>query len=79
MRFANLEMLQMLEDAKDPGQKAWEFDQQQIDARETPAIKLDPSTLDQTVPEMTPTGPYVPGQDLMRDKYIRHSFRSGIS
>jgi hypothetical protein len=78
MRFANLEMLQMLEDAKDPGQKAWDYGQQQIDARPTPAIKLDPSTLDMTVPEMTP-GPYLPGQDLMRDKYIRESFGSGIS
>ena len=78
MRFANLEMLQMLEDAKGPGQKAWDYGQQQIDARETPAIKLDPSSLDLTVPEMSP-GTFMPGQDLMRDKYIRQFPGSGIS
>ena len=78
MRFANLEMLQMLEDAKDEGQKAWEYSQQQIDARETPAIKLDPSSLDLTVPEMQ-GAPYYPGQDLMRDKYITNFPQSGIS
>ena len=29
-------------------------------------------------PEMTP-GPYYPGQDLMRDKYIRHNPKSGVA
>ncbi len=34
--------------------------------------------LDLTVPEMKP-GPYYPGQDIMRDKYIIHNPRSGIA
>ena len=29
-------------------------------------------------PEMKP-GPYYPGQDLDRDKYIRHNPRSGVA
>tara|TARA_Y100000004_G_C8650597_1_gene300944 strand:+ start:247 stop:501 length:255 start_codon:yes stop_codon:yes gene_type:complete len=41
-------------------------------------IMLDPSQLDLTVPEMTP-GPYLPGQDLMRDKHILLNPGSGIS
>ena len=32
----------------------------------------------EVTPEMTP-GPYYPGQDLDRDKYIRHSPRSGVA
>ena len=35
-------------------------------------------TLDTTTPEMTP-GPYFPGQDLMRDKYIRQEPGSGVT
>ena len=46
--------------------------------QQTPAIELDPSTLDMTVPEMRP-GPYIPGQDSMRDKYILHDPRSGVA
>ena len=41
-------------------------------------IMLDPSQLDLTVPEMKP-GPYLPGQDLRRDKYIQFNPGSGIS
>ena len=32
----------------------------------------------ETTPEMKP-GPYVPGQDLMRDKYIRQNPGSGVA
>ena len=78
MRFANSEILQRALDARNPGQVHWDETQAEIDARETPAIKLDPSTLDLTVPEMDP-GPYVPGQDLIRDKYIRQYYGSGIT
>ena len=39
---------------------------------------MDPSSLDMTVPEMAP-GPYVPGQDLLRDKHILHNPGSGIA
>ena len=41
-------------------------------------VGLDPSKLDLTVPEMRP-GPYMPGQDLMRDEYIRQNPGSGIA
>jgi|TARA_Y100000289_G_scaffold25815_1_gene25235 hypothetical protein len=39
---------------------------------------IDPSQLDMTVPEMRPT-PYYPGQDLIRDKYIKFNPGSGIA
>ena len=43
-----------------------------------PAPSFGAETLDLTTPEMKP-GPYVPGQDLMRDKYIRQEPGSGIT
>ena len=46
--------------------------------QQEPTIQLDPSTLDMTVPEMKP-GPYIPGLDLLRDRYILHDARSGIT
>ena len=39
---------------------------------------LDPSSLEVT-PEMKPPTDYFPGQDLMRDQYIRHNPASGIA
>ena len=45
---------------------------------ENPSPSIDPDSLDLTVPGMAP-GPYFPGQDLMRDKYIREQPRSGIA
>ena len=38
---------------------------------------FNPEDLEVT-PEMTP-GPYYPGQDLQRDKYIRHNPKSGVA
>ena len=46
--------------------------------QQEPTIQVDPSTLDLTVPEMRP-GPYFPGQDILRDKYILNDSRSGIT
>jgi len=78
MRFANPEILQRALDARNPGKVHWDNEQAEIDARETPAIKLDPNSLDYSVPEMRP-GKFYFGQDLMRDKYIRQNYGSGIS
>ena len=41
-------------------------------------FSLDPSTLEPT-PEMAPPPVYYPGQDLMRDRYIRFNPGSGIT
>jgi len=78
MRLANPEILQRALDSRNPGKRHWDNQQAEIDARETPAIKLDPSSLDLSVPEMEP-GPFVPGQDLMRDKHIRQNYGSGVA
>ena len=43
-----------------------------------PAPSFGAETLDMSTPEMAP-GPYFPGQDLMRDKYIRQNPGSGIT
>ena len=43
-----------------------------------PAPSFGAETLDMGTPEMAP-GPYFPGQDLMRDKYIRQEPGSGIT
>ena len=45
---------------------------------ENPAPSVGAETLDLSVPEMAP-GPYYPGQDLMRDKYIRKQPSSGVT
>jgi len=50
----------------------------QYDKRNRPVVpSFNPEDL-QNTPEMRP-GPYYPGQDLDRDKYIRHNPRSGIA
>tara|TARA_B100001057_G_C22432214_1_gene787918 strand:+ start:39 stop:467 length:429 start_codon:yes stop_codon:yes gene_type:complete len=54
------------------------FKEMMKDRMENPAASFGSETLDLSVPEMAP-GPYFPGQELMRDKYIREQPGSGIS
>ena len=50
----------------------------QKDRSENPSPSVNADELDRNTPEMKP-GPYFPGQDLMRDKYIREEPGSGIT
>ena len=73
MRFAGDSLIQSGLDTALPGSKR--SYQDAINKPDAPT--LDAGDLEAT-PEMRP-GPYFPGQDLMRDKYIRENPGSGVA
>jgi hypothetical protein len=73
MRFAGDSLIQSGVDTALPGSKR--HYQDAINKPDSPT--LDAGDLEAT-PEMRP-GPYFPGQDLMRDKYIRENPGSGVA
>lgn len=57
----------------------WARDIYQYGQQNLPKFFFKPSQLDMTVPELQfAPGPFNPGQDLLRDRYILHSPASGI-
>ena len=55
-----------------------DLEEDQLEKEPAPNPSFGAETLDTTTPEMTPA-PYFPGQDLMRDKYIRQEPGSGVT
>ena len=71
-------MLQFLDQPENLESEEVRFKKMMKERMENPAPSLDAGMLDPSVPEMAPA-PYFPGQDLMRDKYIRQEPGSGVT
>ena len=71
-------MLQFLDQPENLESEEVRFKKMMKEQTENPTPSVDAGTLDLSVPEMAPT-PYYPGQDLMRDKYIRQEPGSGVT
>ena len=71
-------MLQFLDEPENLESEEVRFKKMMKEQMENPDPSVDAGALDLSVPEMAPA-PYFPGQDLMRDKYIRKQPGSGIT
>lgn len=71
-------MLNFLDEPENLESEEVRFRKMMKEQMENPAPSFGAGTLDQSAPEMAP-GPYYPGQDLMRDKYIRKQPGSGVT